>query len=199
MTESVAATRLTLNLRYKLAYVKICESYLESAHDPEVTELLRDLIQAQQAAIAPLSSYLRRQGVSMQELEPKEKLIDHALRHADVESQLRFIHRRLHQAVFWYGTQLADRRMTADPELVQLLIELGEIDSAKLWRTESVMGMLRISTKPKERSWDIDKPAEPRDLEDWRPRLLEEPGPYPWTEGQTSRWSQPAKRSRRRR
>ncbi len=199
MTESVEALRLTLNLRYKLAYVKICESYLESDHGPDVTELFRSVIQAQQSAIAPLSSYLRRLGVNLQELELKEKLISHAVRHADVESRLRFIRRRLRQAVFWYGTQLVDRKMTGDPELVQLLIELGEIDAALLWRTEAVMGLLKIATAPRDRDWDIDKPAESQDLSDWRPRLLEDTGAYTWTDRQSPSWSRPAKGRRRKR
>ncbi len=199
MTESVAALRLTLNLQYKLAYVRICEAYLESEHTPEVVELLRTLILAQQAAIAPLSSYLRRQGVNLQGLEPKDKLIDHATRHTDVDSRMRFIHRRLQQAVFWYGTQLSDKRMTDDPELVQLLIEMGEIDAAKLWRAETVMSMLKIPIAPRDRNWDVDKPAEPQILDDWRPRLVEDTSASPWTDRLAPRWSQPSRRPPRKR
>lgn len=199
MTESVPAIRLTLNLRYKLAYVSICETYLEAEHGPEIADLLRSLIQAQREAIAPLSSYLRRLGVNLQELEPKEKLIDHAMLHSDPDSRLRFVHRRLQQAVFWYGTQLMDKKMTSDPELVGLLIELGEIDAAKLWRTEAVMGMLRVPTKPKERDWDVDTPAVPQVQDDWRPRLVEDRSAVSWTDRQASRWSQPGKKGRRNR
>ena len=199
MTESVVALRLTLNLRYKLAYVRICESYLESDHGPDVAELLRSVIQGQQSAIGPLSSYLRRLGVNLQELELKEKLISHALHHSDVESRLRFIHRRLRQAVLWYGTQLLDKKMTGDPELIELLVELGEIDAAALWRTEAVMGMLKVPAAARDRDWDIDKPAEPQVLSDWRPRLVEDTSSYTWTDRQSPSWSQPAKGKRRKR
>src|SRR5690606_24960614 len=110
----------------------------------EVSALLRDLIQAQQSAIGPLSRYLRRLEVPVQDLELDQKLLSHAFSRADLRSRLRFIHDGLRRATAWYRTQLVDRQMVADPELEALLFELGEIDAAKLWQTEARMSMMRI-------------------------------------------------------
>ena len=117
MSESIVVIRLTRNLRYKLTYVKIFETYLESEPGPDVTELLRALIQAQQSAIVPLSRYLRHLGVNTHDLEMDQKLLGHALSRDHVKAQLRFIYDGLQRAVSWYKTQLTDRQMTADPEL----------------------------------------------------------------------------------
>ena len=73
MAESIVVIRLTRNLRYKLTYVKIFETYLESEPGPDVTELLKALIQAQQSAIVPLSRYLRRLDVKTHDLELDQK------------------------------------------------------------------------------------------------------------------------------
>ncbi len=159
MPESIVVIRLSRNLRYKLTYIKIFETYLESERQTMVTELLRSLLQAYQIAIGPLASYLRRMDVATQELELDEKLLDHAASRGDTESQLRFIHDGLSRAASWYKTQLADRQMTADPELRQLLVELGEIDAAKLWRTEAVMAALKIPLALKEPEYT--EPAAP--------------------------------------
>ena len=59
MTQSIVVVRLTRNLRYKLTYVQIFESFLKAEPEPVVSDLLEALIQAQQSAIAPLSRYLR--------------------------------------------------------------------------------------------------------------------------------------------
>ena len=40
MTESIVAVRLTRNLRYKLTYIKIFETYLESDPGLEIGDLL---------------------------------------------------------------------------------------------------------------------------------------------------------------
>jgi hypothetical protein len=153
-----------------------------------VGELLRSLLQAYQVAIGPLASYLRRMDVAAQELELDEKLLDHAFGRADTESQLRFIHDGLSRAASWYKTQLADRLMTTDPELRQLLVELGEIDAAKLWRTEAVMAALKIPLTLKEpdyvepvvpsRGGDI---REPTRTTEWRPRLVDDVRRPNWT------------------
>ena len=193
MTESIAVIRLTRNLRYKLTYVKIFETYLETEPGPEIAELLKALIQAQHTAIGPLSRILRNLDVQTQELELDQKLLSHALSRDNVRAQLRFISDGLSRAVSWYRTQLLDRQMTADPEVKQLLIELGEIDAAKMWRTEAVMGMLRIPTKVKERDWDDQRRVQPEQETDWQPRLVEDVGRPAW-EGQGSRrWPRPSK------
>jgi hypothetical protein len=195
MTDSIVVIRLTRNLRYKLTYVKIFETYLESEHDPRVTDLLRTLIQAQQAAIAPLSRYLRLLDVQTQDLELDQKLLTHALGREDNRSQLRFIYDGLKRATSWYKTQLLDRQMTADPELQQLLIELGETDAAKLWRTEAIMNLLKIPTTLKEKEWtEQQRTIEPAQEEGWRPRLVEDVGRPAWGGKQPGQWPRPSRR-----
>jgi hypothetical protein len=95
--------------------------------------------------------------------------------------------------VAWYKTQLTDRQMTADPELRALLLELGEIDAAKLWRTEAVMNMLRISTNFKEKDWIDQERAQPEQDDDWRPRLVEDVSRPGWHGQQSPRWPRPGK------
>ena len=181
MPDSIVVIRLSRNLRYKLTYIKIFETYLESERQAMVGELLRSLLQAYQIAIGPLASYLRRMDVAAQESELDEKLLDHAFSRADTESQLRFIHDGLSRAAAWYKTQLADRQMVTDPELRQLLVELGEIDAAKLWRTEAIMAALKIPLSLKEPEY-VEPPVpthggdtrEPTRTPEWRPRLVDD-------------------------
>jgi hypothetical protein len=196
MTDSIVVKRLIRNLRYKLTYVKIFETYLEAEPGPKVVELLESLLEAQQSAIAPLSSYLRGMDVNVQDLALDDKLMSHALNRDNVKSRLRFIHDGLTRATAWYKTQLMDRQMTADPELQQLLFELGEIDAAKLWRTEATMGMLRIAVKVEEKSWEKTPQPEPKRKEEWRPRLVEDVSRPAWGGRQSSYWPRPS-RSRR--
>jgi hypothetical protein len=193
MTESIVVKRLVRNLKYKLTYVRIFEDFAEAESDPEVVALLESLIEAQKAAIAPLSSYLRTLDVNTQELELNDKLLDHAASRTDTKSRLRFIHDGLNRAVSWYKMQLVDRQMNADPELRQLLVELGEIDAAKLWRTEAVMGVLRVSVAPEEKDWEEASQPEPREAEGWRPRLVEDVGRPAWGGKQSDRWSRPSR------
>jgi hypothetical protein len=196
MTDSIVVVRLTRNLRYKLTYIKIFETYLEAEPGPEVMELLKALIQAQQSAIAPLSRYLRRLDVNIQDMELDDKLLGHALSRDNVKSQLRFVYDGLRRATSWYKTQLMDRQMAEDSELRALLLELGEIDAAKLWLTEAVMSMLRISPQVKEKEYD-EPPArtEPDSEKAWRPRLAEDIGRPDWGGARNSPWPRP-RRSR---
>jgi hypothetical protein len=193
MTESIVVIRLTRNLRYKLTYIKIFETYLESDPGPDIVELLKALIQAQQSAISPLSRYLRHLDVQTQDLELDQKLMGHAMSRDNTRTRMRFIYDGLSRAVSWYKTQLMDRQMTADPEVKQLLIELGEIDAAKVWRTEAVMGMLRIPTKMKERDWENQKRVQPDQDVDWQPRLVEDVGRPAWQGQSSKRWPRPSK------
>lgn len=197
MTESIVIIRLTRNLRYKLTYVKIFESYMEPNPGPVVMELLKSLIQAQQMAIAPLSSYLRRLDVNTQELELDTKLLAHAASRDNVRSRLRFINDGLKRAVSWYKTQLMDKQMTGDLELEQLLFELGEIDAARLWHTEVVMSRLKIPLKLKEKDWEAQPRTEPDEKEGWRPRLVEDVSRPAWSGGRSSRWQRPSKYDRK--
>jgi hypothetical protein len=191
MTDSIVVIRLTRNLRYKLTYVKIFETFLESGPEPAISELFRALIQAQQSAIAPLSRYLRRLDAQTQELELDQKLLKHAAERDNVKAQLRFIYDGLRRAVSWYSTQLADRQMIADPELQSLLIELGEIDAAKLWRTEATMGMLRIPTATKEKEWDDQQNVRSQPEAEWQPRLVEDVGRSDWENRWRNKWQKP--------
>lgn len=197
MTDSIVVIRLTRNLRYKLTYIKIFETYLESGPSPRVMDLLKTLIQAQQAAIAPLSRYLRHLDVQTQDLELDQKLLTQALGREDIQSRLRFIYDGLKRATSWYKTQLLDRQMTADPELQQLLIELGETDAAKLWRTEATMNMLKIPTTLKEKDWsEQQRIIEPAQEEGWRPRLVEDVGRPAWGGKQPGQWPRTSKYGR---
>ena len=189
MTDSIVVIRLTRNLRYKLTYIRIFETYLESDSDPDVAKLLKALIQAQQSAIAPLSRYLRRLDVQTQDQELDQKLMSHAFSRDSVKSQLRFIYDGLNRAVSWYRTQLMDRQMTADPELRELLIELGEIDATMLWRTEAIMGMLRIPTQVKEKDWSNQERVPTHQDVEWRSRLMEDIGRPSWQGTRSTRWS----------
>lgn len=193
MTDSIIAIRLTRNLRYKLTYLKIFETYLESNPGSEVSALLRDLIQAQQSAIGPLSRYLRHLEVPVQDLELDQKLLSHAFSRADLRSRMRFIHDGLRRATAWYRTQLVDRQMVADPELEALLFELGEIDAAKLWQTEARMSMMRIPLSAKDREWSEQQRVSPEDEEDWRPKLVDDLGRPAWGGKQNPEWPRPGR------
>jgi hypothetical protein len=198
MTESIVAIRMSRNLRYKLTYVEIFKNYMEPDPGPQVIELLQSLIQAQQAAIAPLSRYLRRLDVNTQELGLNEKLLAHASARQDVKSRLRFIYDGLSRAVSWYKMQLLDRQMTSDPDLRQLLFELGETDAAQLWRTETTMAMLKIPVKLREKEWDEQSRPAPEEEEGWRPRLVEDVSRPSWSGRRTPDWSRPSYKDRKR-
>lgn len=193
MSESIIATRMSRNLRYKLTYVRIFESYLESITNLEVSQLLQDLIQAQQAAIAPLSSFLRRCDFNVQDLPLDDKLIDHAESRKDLRSRLRFIYDGLERATSWYRMQLVDRQMTQDPELKGLLFELGELDAAKLWRVQAVMDMLKIPVQDRKKDWDRITQPEPSPEAGWQSRLAEDVGRPAWTGRRSSDWTRPPK------
>ena len=193
MTESIVVVRLTRNLRYKLTYVKIFETFLESASSPEISDLLHTLIEAQQMAIAPLSRYLRRMDVQTQDLELDQKLLKHASERDNIKSQMRFICDGLKRAVSWYRTQLMDRQMVSDPELQSLLFELGEIDAAKLWRMEATMGMLRIPTTLKEKDWNDQSQPRSQPEAEWQPRLVEDVGRSEWNNRWRGKWQKPDK------
>jgi hypothetical protein len=193
MADSIVEVRLTRNLRYKLSYIKIFETYLETEAKPEVAGLLKALIEAQQMAIAPVSRYLRHHDVQLQDLELDQRLLSHAFSRENVSSQLRFIYDGLRRSVAWYKTQLTDRQMTADPELHDLLVELGEIDAAKLWRTEAVMGVLRIPTNLKEKDWIDQERMQPEQDDDWRPRLVEDVRRPVWQGSHAPKWPRPGR------
>lgn len=191
MTDSIVVKRLVRNLRYKLTYIKVFESFLKPAPPPAMVRLLNLLVGAQQAAALSLSTYLQGMGVDTQDLALYEDLMDHAAQRYGVRARLHFIYYGLDRAVSWYKTQLVDRQMTADPELRKLLLDLGEREAASLWRTEAVMVLLRIGlnseTKDRRRSSRI----EPDQEDGWRSRLMETDRRPDWS-GQRS-----ASRSRR--
>jgi hypothetical protein len=159
-------------------------------------EVLKSLIQAQQSAIGPVSRYLRRLNVQVQDLDLDQRLLNHAASREDVRSQLRFIHDGLKRAVSWYKTQLVDKEMVADPELQAVLLELGETDAAQLWRVEAVMAILRIPSNVKEKEYDQQR-AQPEYDEDWRPRLVEDVGRATWKEDESPQWPRPSRYRRR--
>jgi hypothetical protein len=197
MAESIVALRLTRNLRYKLTYVKVFETYLESATGPDIVELYRLLIQGQRAAIAALAGYLRRLDVSAQELELNDRLLEQAAERTDAKAQLRFVYDGMERAVAWYRMQLVDKQMGGDPDLRRLLMELGELEAAKLWRIEAVMGILRIPTRAKEKELDAEPVPDPTRQENWKPRLVDDFSRPSWGPEQASRWPSPSRPRRK--
>jgi hypothetical protein len=113
----------------------------------------------------------------------------------NLQSRLRFIHDGLTRAASWYKTQLMDRQMTADPELQQLLLELGEIEAAKLWRTEAIMGGLRVAVRLEERDWEATPQPQPKQDKGWRPSLVEDTDRPAWGGDQKKRWPRPSRYS----
>jgi hypothetical protein len=71
--------------------------------------------------------------------------------------------------------------MTADPKLQALLFELGELEAAKLWQTEVVMGMLRVSTQQDAQEYDDTPQYQEEEEPTWRPRLAEDVGRPSWS------------------
>jgi hypothetical protein len=90
-----------------------------------------------------------------------------------------------------------DKQMMSDPELRSLLFELGEIDAAKLWRTEATMGMLRIPTTLREKDWDDQQQRTRSQPEaEWQPRLVEDVGRSEWDSRWRGKWQNPDKYGR---
>jgi len=197
MSESIMVVRLVRNLRYKLTYIRIFESYMEPDPGPNVMGLLRSLIHAQQTAIAPLSSYLRQLDVNVQEIEMDDKLMAHASSRDNVRVRLRFIFEGLSRAVSWYRMQLVDKQMTADPDLKQLLFQLGESDAAQMWRTETTMAMIGISAKAKQKEYSDQRRPDPNVVEGWRPSLVEDVRKVQWQDQHSGRWKPPYRGSGR--
>jgi len=140
--------RLVRNLRYRLTYIKVYETFLQQESHPEVLRLLRELIGTQRSALAPLSGYLQGLGATTEGLPLNQKLLDHAASQTDRQLRIRFVHYGLEKAVSWYKEQLLDKKMTADPALRQLLLELGEREAASLWRAEVTMVALGMRREP---------------------------------------------------
>ncbi len=197
MTDSIVSKRLIRNLRYKLTYVKVFDIYRETDPGLEVVALLEALIEAQKSSIAPLSSYLRGLDINVQDLELDERLLTHAANRDNVKSRLRFIHDGLCRSVSWYKMQLTDRQMTADPELRQLLLELGETDAAKLWHTEVIMGLLRISVQLEEKDWNDASQPVPQQVEGWKPSLVEDSDRPAWSGAESTVWPRPSRYRRK--
>jgi hypothetical protein len=148
MADSLVVKRLVRNLRYRLTYIRVYESFLAQESHPEMVRLLRALIGAQQSILAPLLDYLQRLGATTEDLPLVRKLLEHASSREGTRSRMRFIHYGLEKAVSWYREQLMDSQMTADPALRQLLLELGEIEAASLWRAQVAMVALGMSLEP---------------------------------------------------
>jgi hypothetical protein len=197
MSDSIVVIRLVRNLRYKLTYIRIFETYMEPNPGPNIMGLLRSLVQAQQLAIAPLSSYLRRLDVNVQELELDDKLMAHATSRDNVRARLRFIYEGLSRAVSWYKMQLGDRQMTEDSDLKHLLFQLGESDAAQMWRTDATMAMIGITAKPKAKEYRDQPRPDPSNVEGWRPSLVEDVSQTQWDSQRSGRWQRPKRGSGR--
>jgi hypothetical protein len=188
-TPSIVIKRLWRNLQYRLTYSSVFETFTDPDPGPEVVTLLESLVETQQAAARLVSGYLDSLDVDMQGLGPKHRLFEQAAGHNKLRPRLEFIHSGLSRSASWYKVQLKDQQMTADPELRQLLLALGEMEARSLWRTEALMairGMLP-DAEPEERP----EPKSPgRDRRPgWRSRLAAD----------VPRPSQEARRSEKRR
>lgn len=148
MADPLLIKRLVRNLRYRLTYIKVYETFLQQESHPEALRLLRELVATQQSALAPLSGYLQGLGATTQGLPLNQKLLNHAASRTDRQSRMRFVHYGLEKAVSWYKEQLMDKKMTEDPALRQLLFELGEREAASLWRAEVTMVALGMRREP---------------------------------------------------
>ena len=60
MTDSIVVLRLTRNLRYKITYIRIFETFLEDEPGPEAAGLFRALIKAQSPFHHPIEVQTRR-------------------------------------------------------------------------------------------------------------------------------------------
>ena len=168
MPDSIVVKRLVRNLQYRQTYIRAFGLFLEPEPHPEVVRLLHVLIGAQESAVVQLSRHLQDMGVEAESLPLVQKLLDHASSRKDVRSRMRFIHYGLTKAVSWYKQQLVDREMTADPDLKQLLFELGEKEAAGLWRTQMTMDRLGIRDKPAKKAPSGVSRTEPVHREHWR-------------------------------
>jgi len=148
MADPLLIKRLVRNLRYRLTYIKVYETFLQQESHPEALRLLRELIDTQQSALASLTGYLQGLRATTQGLPLNQKLLDHAASRTDGQSRMRFVQYGLEKAVSWYKEQLMDKKMTADPALRQLLLQLGEREAASLWRAKVVMGTLGMRREP---------------------------------------------------
>ncbi|MEJ2732458.1 MAG: hypothetical protein P8189_02625 [Anaerolineae bacterium] len=171
--DSLVVKRLVRNLQYRQTYIKVFEDFSSSGFHPQVIKLLSSLVETQQTAVVALSRYLRALGVDTQDPVVYHKLLQQAAERQGTSAQLRFIHYGLRKSVSWYKTQLIDRQMTADPELQNLLLELGENEAASLWRTEAVMVLLRIHSESEPRRPRGALRAKPDQEDSWRPRLMD--------------------------
>lgn len=174
MSESLIVKRLRRNLRYRRTYVQVYEEYLQSERNTRLQELLRGLVESQQAACAELEQNLRRLNGSSNGLAPYNQLLADAAKRTDARSRLLFIQSGLKRSVNWYLTQLMDKRVSSEPDVRQLLIDLGENESAQLWRTEALLHLLRVPVDV-EVSQDAESSRfESQQDEDWRSALAED-------------------------
>jgi hypothetical protein len=190
--DSIVVKRLVRNLRYRLTYVQIFESFLTTDLYPVEVELLRTLIETQQSTVVTLSRYLRQFGIDTEDLPLYRKLIDQAAEREGLGARLRFIRYGLTRAASWYMTQLMDRQMTADSELRQILLEMGQIEAAKLWRVEAVMAMLRIAPEPEPVDQRESRRARPQRAPGWHSSLMEDFGRPAWKGGQSAMVPRPS-------
>ena len=180
IANSIVVKRLVRNLRYRLTYVQVFESFLTPPPHPVVIELLSSLIETQQSAAATLSRYLRQLSIDTRDLSLYRKLIDQAAQRQGLSSRLRFIHYGLIKASSWYKMQLTDKQMIADSQLQQIMLEMGQIEAAKLWRVEAVMTILRIPLETEPNVQREPQHVRPQRAHGWHSRLAEDVGRPAW-------------------
>lgn len=196
IADSIVVKRLVRCLRYRLTYIRILETFLEPTPGFEVVQLLNSLMAAQQSAVASLTKYLSSLGVDVQDLSPDPRLLEHASHCQGVRARLRFIHYGFNKAVSWYKMQLTDKQMTADPELQQILFELGQVEAAKLWRIEAIMTMLRIPLQPEPEDRRELRRFKPQRLQDSRPGAMGDMRRPAWKGGRSTTLPRPSRSGR---
>jgi hypothetical protein len=173
MAESSVVKRLIRSIRYRRTYIVVFETFLSPDPHPVVVRLLNALIETQHTAAVTLSNYLGGLGIDAHDLSPYRRLMDQAAQHQGLSSRLRFVHHGLRRGASWYKMQLTDKRMTADPELEQILLDLGQSQAAKLWRVEAIMAMLRIPLRPESEVQREHGHFKPQRAADWRSHRME--------------------------
>ncbi|RME80304.1 MAG: hypothetical protein D6775_16585 [Caldilineae bacterium] len=116
---------LVTNLRYRSAWVAICEAYLRQISDPEVRALLEAMQEVEQEAVETLAALLRQRDISPMHVGSDERLLRQALNRRSDDARVNFIRQGLIASQKWYQSQAAET-----PEAAELWRELAEEQAA---------------------------------------------------------------------
>jgi hypothetical protein len=129
--------------------------------------------------------------IDTENLPPYRRLIDQAAQRKGLRARLHFMRYGLMRAASWYKMQLTDKQMTADSELRQILLEMGQIEAARLWRVETVMAMLRIALEPEPDDGREPQSVRPQRANNWQSRLMRDVGHPAWRSGYSTMLARP--------